>query len=199
MESETTLIPIDEYLKVGIHIGTKFRTKAMQPFIHKVRSDGLAVLDLQKIDNQIKEAVNFMAQFQPHEILVACRRENGWKAARMFGKATGIKVFVGRYPPGVLTNTQLETFTEAKLLLIADPFPDKNAIKDAQRVKTKVIGFCDTNNETDQVDMVIPSNNKGKKSLGLLFFILAREYLKKREIIKKDEEFPYTPDDFFPN
>ncbi len=199
VEAQTTLVPIEEYLKVGVHIGTKFRTKAMKDYIHKVRPDGLAVLDLQKIDEKIKEASDLMAQFEPSEIIVACRRENGWKAARMFQKATGIQTFTGRYPPGILTNTELENFKEAKLLLIADPFPDKNAIKDAQRVHTKIIGFCDTNNETNQVDLVIPCNNKGKKSLGLLFHTLAKEYLKKRELIKSDEDFPYTLEEFFPN
>ncbi len=198
MEAQETLVPIEEYLKVGLHIGTKFRTKAMQPFIHKIRPDGLAVLDIQKINEKLIEAAKYLAEFQPHEIIVACRRENGWRPAKLFQKATGIQTFTGRYPPGILTNTKLENFTEAKLLLIADPFPDKNAIKDAKRVNIKIIGLCDTNNETDNIDLVIPCNNKGKKSLGLLFYVLAREYLKARELIKKDEEFPYQLEDFYP-
>lgn len=198
MEAQETLAPIEEYLKVGLHIGTKFRTKDMRPFIHKIRPDGLAVLDIQKINTRLEEAAEFIAKYQPHEIILACRRENGWRPAKMFQKATGIRAFTGRYPPGILTNTQLENFTEAKLLIIADPFPDRNAIKDAKRVNTKIVGLCDTNNETTNIDMVIPCNNKGKKSLGLLFYILAREYCKKRDLIKSNEEFPIALEDFYP-
>ncbi len=193
-----TLAPVDEFLKVGIHIGTKFRTKAMQPFIHKVRQDGLAVLDIQQINTKLQEAIEVLIKYQPHEIIVSCRRENGWKAAKVFQKVTGIRAYTGRYPPGILTNTQLENFTEAKLLVVADPFPDKNAILDAKRVHTKVLALCDTNNETDNVDYVIPCNNKGKKSLGLIFFLLAKGYLLKRGILKEEKEFTYTVEDFFP-
>ena len=193
-----TVAPVDEFLKVGIHIGTKFRTKAMQPFIHKVRQDGLAVLDIQQINNKLQGAIEIIAKYQPNEIIVSCRRENGWKAAKTFQKATGIRTYTGRYPPGILTNTQLENFTEAKLLIVADPFPDKNAILDAKRVHTKVLALCDTNNETDNVDYVIPCNNKGKKSLGLVFYTLAKGYSLKRGIIKEEKEFPHVLEDFFP-
>src|SRR3989344_616606 len=111
MTEQTSLVPLDEYLKVGLHIGTKFRTKYMEQFIYKIRSDGLAVLNVQKIDERIGLAAKFMANYDPKDIIVACRRENGWKALKAFGKATGIRIFAGRYPPGILTNPALEIFT----------------------------------------------------------------------------------------
>ena len=95
------LIPLDQYLKAGIHIGTKYRTKYMEPFIYKVRPDGLAVMNVQKIDKRIGEAAKFLAQYAPEDILVVCRRDNGVKAVSVFSKATGIRSFIGRYPPGI--------------------------------------------------------------------------------------------------
>ncbi len=197
-EEHQFLVPLDEYLKVGLHIGTKFRTKYMDPFIYKVRPDGLAVMNVQKIDERIGFAARFLSQYNPEDILIVCRRENGYKAVRMLNKLTGIKVFVGRYPPGILTNPDLEDFTEAKIILVTDPWPDKNAIRDAVRVGIPVIALCDTNNEANFIDLVVPCNNKGKKSLALFFWILAKEFLKAKGQIKQDNELGYSVDDFSP-
>ncbi len=194
--AEELLVPQDVYLKSGIHIGTKFRTKYMQPFIYKIRPDGLSILNLEDIDKRLKLAVNFLANYEPKDIIVACRRENGWKPVSMFGKVTGVRTFVGRYPPGTLTNPNLKTYTEAKLILVVDPWPDKNIVDDAIRVGIPVIALCDSNNQSNNIDLVVPCNNKGKKSLGLIFWILAREFLKKKGIIKKDEDFKYKIEDF---
>src|SRR3989344_5207222 len=131
MAEEQLLVPLDDYLKVGIHIGTKFRTKYMEQFIYKVRNDGLSVLNVQSIDTRLKNAINLLNQFNPEDILVVCRRENGWKAVKAFSKAAGIRVFAGRYPPGILTNKDLKKFIETKLILAVDPWSEKNAIKDA--------------------------------------------------------------------
>ncbi len=196
MAEQKLLVPLDQYLKVGIHIGTKYKTKYMEPFIYKIRSDGLAVLNVQKINDRIAIAAKFLSQYEPEDILVVCRRENGQRAAKMFAKATGIKALVGRYPPGILTNPNLDTFTEKKLMLAVDPWPDKNAMKDAARVGIPVIALCDTNNEANDIDLVVPCNNKGKKSLALFFWIMAREYLKSRGLIKKDSDFKYKIEDF---
>src|SRR5512136_544626 len=98
-EGEQFLVAQDIYLKSGIHIGTKFKTKYMEQFIYKTRSDGLSVLNLQKIDERIGIAANFLAQYAPEDIIIVSRRENGWKALKAFNKLTGIRVFTGRYPP----------------------------------------------------------------------------------------------------
>jgi len=193
---DTFLVPQDSYLKSGIHIGTKFKTKYMDQFIYKTRPDGLSVLNLQKIDERIAIAADMLSRYAPDEILIASRRENGWKAVKKFGKMTGAKVFAGRYPPGILTNPALETFTEVKVILVTDSWPDRNAIKDALQIGIPVIALCDTNNQTNNIDLVVPCNNKGKKSLGLIFYILTREYMKKRNMIKSDEDFNATPEDF---
>lgn len=198
-ETEQYLVPVDEYLKVGLHIGTKFRTEAMKSFVYKIRPDGLSVLNVQKINERLEAAAKLLSQYDPKDILIVCRRENGWIATELFSKITGIRSFVGRYPPGVLTNTNLESFVEAKLVLVTDPFPDKNVVDDSARIGIPIIALCDTNNELANVDLVIPCNNKGKKSLGLIFWILAREYLKLRGIIKDYSEFTAKVDDFSPD
>ncbi|MEA2036547.1 MAG: 30S ribosomal protein S2 [Nanoarchaeota archaeon] len=195
-EQKQFLVPQDQYLKSGIHIGTKFKTKYMEQFIYKTRPDGLSILNLQKIDERINVASKFLSQYAPEDILLVSRRENGWKALKAFAQLTGAKVVIGRYPPGMLTNPDLEIYHEAKIALSTDSWPDRNAIIDANKVGIPVIALCDTNNQPNNIDLVIPCNNKGKKSLGLLFFILTKEYLKNRGIIKSDADFEGKVEDF---
>ena len=195
-EQEVFLTPLENYLKVGLHIGTKFRTKYMAPFIYKVRPDGLAVLNVKKIDERIEIAAKFLAQYDTKDILVVCRRENGWAGAKLFHKLTGIPVIAWRYRPGLLTNPALEDFKEIKILFVTDPWPDKNAVMDAVRTGIPVVACCDTNNESNYVDLVVPCNNKGKKSLGLMFYLLGKEYMKARGTIKSEEELSIPLEEF---
>lgn len=191
-EAGNFLVPNEEYLKAGIHIGTKFKTKYMENFIYKTRNDGLSVLNIQSIDERIRTAANMLANYRAEDIIVVSRRENGWKAVRAFGKITGARVFAGRYPPGILTNPKLKNFTEAKVMLVTDAWPDRNAVQDAIKVGIPVIALCDTNNQANNIDLVVPCNNKGKKSLGLFFFILTKLYIEKRNL----GEFTSTLEDF---
>ena len=195
-QEEKFLVARDVYLKSGIHIGTKFRTRYMEQFIYKTRPDELSVLNLQKIDERITIAASFLSQFAVEDILVVSRRENSWKAVKAFAKATGIRCFPGRYPPGILTNPDLETYTEAKIVLVTDSWPDRNVVIDAQKIGMPVIALCDTNNQSNNIDLVVPCNNKGKKSLGIFFWLLAREYLKNRGTIKSDKDFTEPLADF---
>jgi len=196
MSEEQLLISQEEYLKSGIHIGTKFKTKYMANFIYKTRPDGLSVLNLQKIDERISLAANLLALYKPEDILIVSRRENSWKAVNAFAKVTGVKAFAGRYMPGILTNPKLRTFIETKILLVTDSWPDRNAIADANKIGIPVVALCDTNNQSNFIDLVVPCNNKGKKSLGLLFWLLAREYLVKRGAIPNKEAFTEPMDNF---
>jgi len=195
-ETENLLIESNEYLKSGIHIGTKFKTKYMANFIYKTRPDGLSVLNLKKIDERIKLAINFLSNYEPEDILIVSRRENGWKGLKKLHKLTGIKVIAGRYPPGILTNSNLETFTEPKVVVVCDPWPDRNAVSDAFKVGTPVVALCDTNNQSNNIDLVVPCNNKGKKSVGLLLYLVAREYMQKKGLLAGNEEMPAKIEDF---
>ena len=187
-EDESFLVPTDTYFKAGIHIGTKFKTKYMAPFIYKMRTDGLSILNVSEIDKRIRVAAKFLAQYEPNDIIVVARRENGWRPALMFGKVTGARIMTGRYQPGRLTNCQLETFTEAKVLLATDAWPDRNAIRDAFATGMSIVSLCDTNNEANYIDLVIPANNKGRQSLGLMFYLLAREIMKEKGVTIKEKE-----------
>ncbi len=195
-QQETLLLPTEEYLKSGIHIGTKFRTKYMENFIYKTRNDGLSVLNIQQIDERIRLAANLLSHYAPEDIIIVSRRENGWKPVRMFEKVTGAKCFAGRYPPGILTNPQLKNFTEGKIMFVIDVGPDKNAVKDALSVGLPIVALCDTNNQVNNIDFVVPCNNKGKKSLGLIFWLLAKLYLENKGLINKGQAFEYTVDQF---
>ena len=195
-EQQQFLVPQDMYLKSGIHIGTKFKTKYMSQFIYKTRPDGLSVLNLQKIDERIRIVANFLSQYEPKDILVVSRRENGWKAVKRFGKLIGCQFFAGRYPPGILTNSNLDNYMEAKVLLVTDAWPDRNSIADAIKMGITVVALCDTNNQTNNIDFVVPCNNKGKKSLGLFFYILAREFMRNKGLLGENEEMKVPLEDF---
>ena len=194
--AEELLIAQDVYLKSGIHIGTKFRTKYMEKFIYKTRPDGLSVLNLQQIDERIKLATKMLSHYTPEDILIVSRRENGWKAVKAFAELIGCKFFAGRYTPGILTNSRLNSYIEAKIILVTDSWPDRNAIKDAMQIGIPVIALCDTNNQSNCIDLVVPCNNKGKKSLGLFFYLVARDYLIQKGTIKTEEEMRLKLDDF---
>ncbi len=196
-QQENLLIDSNEYLKTGIHIGTKFKTKYMADFIYKTRQDGLSVLNLKKIDERISLAANLLTQYEPKDILVVSRRENGWKALRLLHQLTGMTILAGRYPPGILTNPNLETFFEPKIVFVCDPWPDKNAVEDALKMGLPIIALCDTNNQSNKLDLVVPCNNKGKKSVGLIFYLIAREYLRKKGLLRTDEELPIKAEEFF--
>jgi small subunit ribosomal protein S2 len=190
------LIPMEQYLSSGIRIGSKFKTKYMEEYIYKIRPDGLALLDANSIDERLEIAAKFMSRFDPKQIIVVCRRDVGANPLKLLGEATGMHVVFGRYFPGTLTNVSNEFFKESKLMLVCDPWVDRNAIEDAMKVGIPIMAICDTNNTKNNVDFVIPGNNKGKKSLGTILWIIAKEYLKSRGEIKSDKDFKYSVDDF---
>ncbi len=194
--TEELLVPRDVYLKSGAHIGTKFKTKYMERFIYKTRQDGLSVFNLPETDKRIREVVNLLAHYEPQDILVVGKREVAWKPVSEFAKTIGAKYVAGRYPPGMLTNPELKIYTEAKIVLVVDPFLDRNAINDAFKRGIPVIAVCDTNNAINYIDLVLPFNNKGRTSLGLLFWILTKEYMLKKGMIKKESEFKKKMEDF---
>ena len=194
--TENLLLDSNEYLKSGIHIGTKFKTRYMANFIYKTRPDGLSVLNLKKVDERIGMAINMLCQYEAKDIIIISRRENGWKGLKLLHKLTGMQVFIGRYPPGILTNAALDTFMESKIMMVCDPWPDKNAVLDANIIGIHVIALCDTNNQSNNIDLVVPCNNKGKKSVGLVFYLIAREYMKRRGLLKPDEELPAKMEEF---
>ena len=194
--TDNLLVPIDMYLQSGIHIGAKFKTGFMEPYIYKVRPDGLCVLNISKVDERMRMASKLLSKYDAEKIMVVCRRDNGHKAVKSFAKAIGAKAISGRYLPGTMTNPMFPGFTEPEIIVVSDPWLDRQVVIDAVKANIPVIGLCDTNNTTENIDLVVPCNNKGNKSLSLIYYVLAREYLRNKGTIQKTSELDIPLKDF---
>jgi len=190
------LIPEDVYLTSGVHIGTQQKSADMKEFIFKVRTDGLYVLDVKKTDERLRIAAKFLSRFDPQRILIVSARQYGQKPAKIFGKTIGAMVVAGRFVPGSLTNPILPKFVEPEVLFVTDPAADEQALKEALNVGIPIVGVCDANNETKYVDLVIPSNNKGRRALATIYWLLTREVLKAKGQLPSDEDFKMTVEEF---
>jgi small subunit ribosomal protein S2 len=175
-----SLIPVDEYLAAGVHIGTQQKTEDMKRFVYRVRADGLYVLDVKATDDRIKTAAKFLSKFDPARTLVVSARQYGQFPATMFAKVIGAKSMVGRFIPGTLTNPEYRDFVEPDVVVVTDPIGDLQAVKEAVDIGVPVVAMCDTNNMTMHIDVVIPTNNKGRKALALIYWLLAQEITKLR-------------------
>ncbi|OYT36510.1 hypothetical protein B6U91_01045 [Candidatus Pacearchaeota archaeon ex4484_71] len=176
------LIPLEDYVRTGIYLGTRVVTPDMRPFVYRRRADGLAIFNTDLIDQKLKEGIEYLSKFDPKDVILVCKRQVGWRAAKKFSELTGIRVFTKKYPAGILTNTNLDDFFETELTIITDSWLDKNALKDTLDVNKKVLMICGTNNFSKGADQIIIGNNKSGKSLGLIFYLLARGYCKAKKI-----------------
>jgi len=183
------LVDKTEYLTAGIHIGMKSCTPYLKQFVYKIRDDGLAVFNLQRVDERIKIAADFLSEFE--NILVASRKESASKAIEAFARATGSRAIAGRFSPGTLTNPSYKDFFEPDVVLIIDPLIDEQVIKEAKKKRIPIVSLCDTFNHAKDIDLIIPVNNNGRKALSLLFWALAKEISK-----KKKKTFKFKPLDF---
>jgi len=174
------LIPVDDYLSAGVHIGTQQKTSDMDRFIHRVRTDGLYVLDVSMTDQRIRTAADFLANYEPEQILVASSRQYGRFPAEKFADAVGARARTGRFIPGTLTNPDYDGYIEPDVVVVTDPIGDAQAVKEAITVGIPVIAMCDSNNTTGNVDLVVPTNNKGRKALSVVYWLLANETLDRR-------------------
>jgi small subunit ribosomal protein S2 len=190
------MVTEEVYMTSGVHIGTRQKTADIKEFIYKVRNDGLYIIDVKKTDERIKATAKFLAKYDPSKILVVSVRQYGQKPARKLGEITGIQVLDGRFQPGTLTNPNAKTFLEPEIIVLTDPLADIQALHEAKNIGIPVIALCDTNNETKYIDYVIPTNNKGRRALALIYWLLARAILREQGKISSDEEFTTTVEDF---
>ncbi|ERG95140.1 30S ribosomal protein S2 [Haloquadratum walsbyi] len=179
-EEADLLIPVEDYLSAGVHIGTQQKTNDMERFIHRVRDDGLYVLDVSQTDSRIRTAANFLANYNPDQMLVTSSRQYGRFPAEKFADAVGARARTGRFIPGTLTNPDYEGYIEPDVLVVTDPIGDAQAVKEAITVGIPVIAMCDSNNQTSNVDLVVPTNNKGRRALSVVYWLLANETLDRR-------------------
>ncbi len=190
------LVDEETYLTAGVHIGTQVKNKDMMKFVYKVRNDGLYILDVNQTDERIRLASKFFARYEPKDILIVAQRQYAQKPASKFAEIIGATAVVGRFIPGTLTNPELPKYFEPRVIFVNDPTADAQALREAVKSRIPVVALCDANNRTSYVDLVIPTNNKGRRALAFIYWLLAREVLKARGDIKSDDEYKYTVDDF---
>lgn len=190
------LVPLDKYLAAGIHIGTYICTEFMKPFVYKVRSDGLYILDAKKIDTRLRLAAKFLAQFDLAKIAVVSARLYGRRPVLKFCEYVNCKPYIDRFLPGTFTNPALENYFEPEVVLITDPRADRQALKEAAEMGIPVVALADTDNKTEFIDLVIPANNKGRKSLALIYWVLAREILRYLEKLTPNADLPEPISEF---
>ncbi len=179
-EEADLLIPVEDYLSAGVHIGTQQKTKDMDRFIHRVRDDGLYVLDIIQTDERIRLAADFLASYPPEQVLVASSRQYGRYPAERFAEVVGAEALTGRFIPGTLTNPQYSGYIEPDVVIVTDPIGDAQAVTEAITVGIPVIAMCDSNNNHENIDLVIPTNNKGRKALAVVYWLLANETIDRR-------------------
>ncbi len=191
-----TLVPVELYRKMGVIVGTQICTKYMKKFTYKILPEGFYLLDVSKIDERLRIAAKFLSTFNPEKIAVVSVRVYGQKPVQMMCKYVGCKPIVGRIIPGTFTNPRLSTYIEPDVILVTDPRTDRQAIVEASKVGIPVVAFADTDNKVDMIDLVIPANNRGRKSLALLYWILTREILRNRGILPPDKDLDVGPEEF---
>ncbi len=196
VEAKELLIDEDTFLTCGVHIGTKQKSKDMEPYIHKVRDDGLRILNVNLTSEKITETANFLKEYEAKDVLVVSARQYGWKPAKKFANTCGFNCIAGRFTPGRLTNPEMRYFIEPKIIVLTDPAADAQAFREAINIKIPVIAMCDSNNLTNNIDIIIPGNNKGRRSLALIYWLLSREILRIRGDLGSEDDLEETIDDF---
>jgi len=195
-EGEGLLLDQDTMLSAGIHIGTKMKTKDISPFIYRVRPDGLFVLDVKKTDERIRVAAKFLSRFEPSKIVVVAARLYGRTPVSRFCEVTGATPIVGRFVPGLFSNPLYPKHIEPGVVVVSDPQADTQAVKEASKIGVSVVALCSTDNDFSNVDLVIPTNNKGRRALAVIYWLLAREVLREKGEIPPDGDIPLSIDDF---
>ena len=182
------LVPHETYEDHAVHIGTQQKSSDMKPFLSDVRGDGtgLHLIDLEQTDARMRVVSQFLNRYDPSRILVVSARQYGQRPARLFAQAIGARHIVGRFIPGPLTNPGLRTYIEPELILVTDPQADQQSLSEAVSSGLPVVAICDANNNLRNVDLCLPANNKGRRSLSLIYWLLAREVLKARGTLDDD-------------
>jgi small subunit ribosomal protein S2 len=193
---EELLMPRDTLLSAGIHIGTRMKTLDMEQFIYRVRPDGLFVLDVKRTDERIRVAGKFLARFEPSKVAAVATRLYAQEPISKFCEVTGATPVAGRFIPGLLSNPLYPDRIEPEVLIVSDPKADAQAVKEAASVGIPVVALCSTDNEFTGVDLVIPTNNKGRRALAVIYWLMARQVLRERGELPSDKDLPLTVDDF---
>ena len=194
-QAETTDIK-KKILTTGIRVGTQVKTKFMRPFITKASPEGLYMLDLDITLEKIQTAAKFINRLGTEKLIVCSGRQYAETPVEKFCEILGSKKLLGRFMPGTLTNPTLPYYIEPRLVLISDPQVDEQAVTEATNAGIPVIGVANTDNITSNLDVIIPANNRGRKALATVYWLLVRQILIEKGELKEDEPMKYEIDDF---
>ncbi|HET7345645.1 MAG TPA: 30S ribosomal protein S2 [Nitrososphaeraceae archaeon] len=183
-------------LSTGIRVGTPVKTKYMTPFIVRANPEGLYILDISKTLAKIDVAAKFIGRANISRVAVTSAREYGKTPVEKFCELTGARGVFGRFMPGTFTNPSLPKYMEPEIVIVTDPQADQQAVVESTRAGVPIVAISNSDNVTSKVDLVIPANNRGRKALATVYWLLAREVLKKQGTIKSDSEMKVSIDDF---
>ncbi len=205
IEIKEELVDKDEerkqlYLSCGIHIGTKLLTGDARRFIYRQTNYGLYVIDLTQTDERLKIAAKFLSKYVEEgsdRVIVTSVRRYGKEPVKKFCEVLGCRAITSRFIPGSLTNPIIDTYIkDASVVLIVDPHADKVVLREAKLARIPLVSLFDTDDTLTGIDLAIPANNRGKKALGLAFWLLARQIMLELGKISSEDEFRYSLEDF---
>ena len=183
-------------ISTGIRVGTQVKTKFMKQFIEKASPEGLYMINIDMTLEKIKTCAKFINRVGAENVIACSGRQYAGIPIEKFCEMTGAKQLLGRFMPGTLTNPSLPYYIEPKLILISDPEVDVQALIEATNAGIPIAGIANTDNVTSKLDVIIPGNNRGRKSLATIYWLLVRQILIEKGELKENESMKYEIDDF---
>lgn len=187
-----------KFLAASAHLGSSNVDFQMLQYVFKRKPDGIYIMNLKKTWEKLLLAARAIAAIEnPADVCVISARPYGQRAVLKFASATGATPIAGRFTPGTFTNQIQAAFREPRLLVVTDPRTDHQPVTEASYVNIPVVAFATTDSPLTHVDVAIPCNNKGQQSIGLMWWLLAREVLRLRGTISREHPWEIMPDLFF--